>query len=89
MLWFLAAPTLVYQVNFPRTPRIRKRWLMRRVAELSIFLGVFIFIIQQYVTPTVENSQVALRQLDWPRVVERVLKLAIPTIYTWLCMFYW
>jgi len=137
------------QVNFPRTQRIRKRWLMRRVAELLIFLGLFLFIIQQYVTPTVEvrrgggggadglelvdmggggcillavsclshihpsylpkprispkatttttitiprhqqNSQMALRQSDWPRVIERVLKLAIPTIYTWLCMFYW
>ncbi|KAI8469478.1 MAG: MBOAT, membrane-bound O-acyltransferase family-domain-containing protein [Monoraphidium minutum] len=88
MLWFLAAPTLVYQVNFPRSPRIRKRWLMRRCTELAIFFGLFFFIIQQYVTPTVENSQRALLSSDWPRLVERVLKLAIPTIYTWLCMFY-
>ena len=42
------------QVNFPRTPRIRKRWLLRRVSELAIFLGLFLFIIQQYVHPTVE-----------------------------------
>jgi hypothetical protein len=44
------------QVNFPRTQRIRKRWLFRRMTELAIFLGLFLFIIQQYVTPTVEVS---------------------------------
>lgn len=30
---------------------------MRRCTELLIFLGLFLFIIQQYVTPTVEVSE--------------------------------
>lgn len=34
------------------------------------------------------NSIVPLSQSDWPRVVERVLKLALPTLYVWLAMFY-
>ncbi len=29
-----------------------------------------------------------MRELNWVIIVERVLKLAIPTLYIWLCMFY-
>ena len=27
-------------------------------------------------------------QMNWPRIIERVLKLALPNLYAWLCMFY-
>lgn len=60
------------QVNFPRTPRIRKRWLLRRVAELLIFTGLFLFIINQYVTPTVQvrlRLSLSLRVwVEWTRL---------------------
>ena len=26
--------------------------------------------------------------MDWLRIIERVLKLALPNMYAWLCMFY-
>lgn len=28
------------------------------------------------------------QEMDWLRMLERVLKLSIPTIYVWLCIFY-
>lgn len=34
MYYFIFAPTLCYQLNFPRSPRIRKRFLMRRLFEM-------------------------------------------------------
>lgn len=34
MYYFVFAPTLCYQLNFPRSPRIRKRFLMRRLIEM-------------------------------------------------------
>lgn len=34
MYYFVFAPTLCYQLNFPRSPRIRKRFLMRRLFEM-------------------------------------------------------
>jgi hypothetical protein len=46
-----------------------------------------LFIINQYVNPTVANSPHPLSG-SVPRVMERVLKLSIPTLYVWLCMFY-
>lgn len=34
-------------MNFPTTPRIRKRWLMRRFIELACFFGLMLFIVTQ------------------------------------------
>ncbi|GFR48230.1 hypothetical protein Agub_g10091, partial [Astrephomene gubernaculifera] len=88
MLYFLAVPTLTYQVNYPRSRSIRGRWLLRRCFELAISLTALAIIIGQYIQPTVNNSMGPLRQMDLPRVVERVLKLALPSTYAWLLLFY-
>ena len=32
--YFMVVPTLCYQLNFPRTKRIRKRFLIRRIIEM-------------------------------------------------------
>lgn len=84
----LACITAVLQVNFPRTDRIRKRWLLRRLLELACFTGLLLFIANQYLEPAVSNAMRPLSESDWVRVVERVLKLALPNLYAWLCMFY-
>lgn len=51
--YFIAAPTLCYEINFPRTERIRKSFLIRRSCEIvcsvfycfaSIFVRGFIIL---------------------------------------------
>lgn len=42
----------------------------------------------QYLEPAVSNAVLPLSQSDWVRVLERVLKLALPMLYCWLCIFY-
>lgn len=32
--YFIFVPTLCYELNFPRSPRIRKRFLLRRLLEM-------------------------------------------------------
>lgn len=34
LYYFICAPTLCYELNFPRLPKIRKRFLIRRFIEL-------------------------------------------------------
>jgi hypothetical protein len=88
MLWFLATPTMTYQVNFPRSDRVRKRWLARRVAELLIGVGLALVIVDQYMAPACANSLKPIAELDALRMAERVLKLALPNLYVWLVIFY-
>ena len=37
MFYFLFAPTLCYELNFPRTPRINRIFLLRRIVETVSF----------------------------------------------------
>ena len=56
MYFFMLAPTLCYELNFPRSPHIRWRFLGRRAVEV-IFFSILIFIMgQQWIMPTVENT---------------------------------
>lgn len=41
----------------------------------------------QYINPIVQNSQHPLKG-NFLYAIERVLKLSVPNLYVWLCMFY-
>uniref|UniRef100_A0A8C4ZPC1 O-acyltransferase n=1 Tax=Gadus morhua TaxID=8049 RepID=A0A8C4ZPC1_GADMO len=45
--YFVFIPTLCYELNFPRSPRIRKRFLLRRLFEM---------VRGHWMVPTVQNS---------------------------------
>ncbi|XP_012580563.1 PREDICTED: diacylglycerol O-acyltransferase 1 [Condylura cristata] len=47
LYYFLFAPTLCYELNFPRSPRIRKRFLLRRLLEMLFFTQLQVGLIQQ------------------------------------------
>lgn len=88
LFYFIAAPTLCYELNFPRTQRIRKRFLLKRILEVIIGSQLMLVIIQQYIIPSVKNSLIPFSNMDVTKATERLLKLAIPNHLLWLCMFY-
>nr|ABV21945.1 type 1 diaclyglycerol acyltransferase [Vernonia galamensis] len=87
LVYFMVAPTLCYQISYPRTAFIRKGWVLRQLIKLVIFTGFMGFIIEQYINPIVKNSRHPLKG-DFLYAIERVLKLSVPNLYVWLCMFY-
>ncbi|XP_043993580.1 diacylglycerol O-acyltransferase 1a [Gambusia affinis] len=89
MYYFVFAPTLCYQLNFPRSPRIRKRFLIRRLFEMLFLMQLLVGLIQQWMVPTIQNSMKPFREMDFSRMVERLLKLAVPNHLIWLIFFYW
>lgn len=86
--YFWCAPTLCYELNFPRTARTRKLFLLRRALEVVIGLNVSIAVVQQYIIPSVVNSLVPFAAMDIGLATERLLKLAIPNHLLWLIWFY-
>jgi len=84
--WF--APTLCYELNFPRSTRIRKLFLLRRLVELIIGVNVSIAVVQQYIIPSVVNSLVPFAKMELGIASERLLKLALPNHLLWLIFFY-
>lgn len=88
LAYFLLAPTLCYELNFPRTSRIRKRFLLKRLLEVIIGANVVLGLFQQWMIPSVRNSLTPFSNMDIAKATERLLKLAIPNHFVWLCFFY-
>jgi len=88
LYYFIFAPTFCYELNFPRSPRIRYRFLFRRIFEALFLSGLWVALTQQWIVPTVKNSMKPFQELDYPRFVERIMKLAIPNHFLWLIFFY-
>ena len=89
----MAFPTLCYQISFPRSPhRLRKRWLLLRIGELAAVLLAMYIIIEQYMQPTIENARKHVVEnegaVHLSYMLERLLKLAIPSLYVWLLFFF-
>ncbi|KAL5022706.1 hypothetical protein ScPMuIL_001861 [Solemya velum] len=89
LYYFIFAPTLCYELNFPRTLRVRKRFLIKRLLEIVFLSQLMLGLIQQWMIPTISNSMKPLADMDVKRVLERLLKLAIPNHFIWLLFFYW
>lgn len=87
LVYFMMAPTLCFQPSYPRTANVRKGWLIRQIILYFIFTGIQGFIIEQYINPIVVNSQHPLKG-GLLNAVETVLRLSLPNVYLWLCMFY-
>ncbi|CAH3193684.1 unnamed protein product [Porites evermanni] len=81
LYYFMVAPTLCYELNFPRNDRIRKRFLMRRIAEFFFLLGIIVGLVQQWIVPTVNNSLKTLQEMNFGRISERLMKLAVSMNY--------
>jgi len=84
LYYFCLAPTLCYELNYPKTCRIRKFFLMRRICEV-IFLTHFIMALtQQWIIPDLVNSLVPFSETDLPLATERLIRLAMPNHIIWL-----
>lgn len=94
LCYFMAAPTLCYQPSYPRSAGApRRSWLFRRMLELAVCAAFLMLVIEQYIFPAVENTlkldvERGLAGITPARAIERVLKLSLPVLYCWLCVFF-
>jgi len=86
--YFVSVPTLCYELNFPRSQRTRKRFLLRRFIEMFFLVQLNLALVQQWIIPTINNSLMPLKEMNLLRMCERLLKIAIPNHIIWLIFFY-
>uniref|UniRef100_A0A3Q2U974 O-acyltransferase n=1 Tax=Fundulus heteroclitus TaxID=8078 RepID=A0A3Q2U974_FUNHE len=91
MYYFVFAPTLCYQLNFPRSPRIRKRFLIRRLFEMVRAIQMFFFVLfLQWMVPTIQNSMKPFRVcMQHSSFSSLLFLLQVPNHLIWLIFFYW
>ncbi|EDQ89779.1 uncharacterized protein MONBRDRAFT_20830 [Monosiga brevicollis MX1] len=88
MAYFIAAPTLCYELNFPLTERIRWRFLARRLFEMLVMSAMILSIGQQWIEPTVLNTFKDTTHPSLFSLIDRALKLSLPNNLMWLCLFF-
>lgn len=90
---FLWMPTLCYQLSFPRRERIKWTKVLTVCCQLFLSCVIMKILVEQYMSVIVQNAfaLVPSQQYSLIRLVghftERLLKLSLPTLYTWLLMF--
>lgn len=88
MVYFLAAPTLRYNLNYPRSESIRRRRVLRHIVELLALSALILLIVEQYILPLLANAVLPFSRMDWSSMLERWLKLAVPNFYVWFLGFF-
>ena len=86
--YFIFAPTLCYELNFPRSPRIRKTFLCRRFGEILGISSLQYCLSQQWILPILRTLDRPLNQYSTLENIERLLRLALPNHLIWLLLFY-
>ena len=92
MYYFWFAPTLTYQLAFPKSPRVRKGRVLGLLARMALIAFLFVFLIAQTVNPILDGL---LRDLDasngrytFGLLADYWLRLSLPSTYLWLMTFY-
>lgn len=86
--YFWCAPTLSYQLDYPRLERIRWDYVMGYLLRLLVVLVLTLFVIDQIMTPIIKDTMLHVERYQFAFVVEQLLKLAIPSTYVWILFFY-
>ncbi|VDK73983.1 unnamed protein product [Litomosoides sigmodontis] len=88
LYYFIFAPTLCYELQFPRTNGRRKSFIVKRTAEFGCLTLIIIALCQQWVAPLLRNSVEPFTTMNFSLCIERILKLAVPNHIIWLISFY-
>ena len=88
LLYFVAAPTLCYQTEYPRTKHVRLGYLLSLSLRLVVLSSTLTAICIQYMLPLLDDASKAIVARDAFAASERLFKLAIPVTYCWVGGFY-
>ncbi|KAM7002553.1 diacylglycerol O-acyltransferase 1-like [Tautogolabrus adspersus] len=88
LYYFLLAPTLCYQKDFPHTSRVRINKLLHRLLEMVIVIQIMVGIVQQWIEPIFQRSENSFSSMDITMKVEHLVGLAAPTHFLWLLFFF-
>lgn len=93
IFYFWLAPTLTYQMVFPRSPQIRLTKVAGILFRLVVAIAFLLFLVAQVISPNLDNL---LKELEisgdavfsWHIFGDYLLKLSIANTYVWLLVFY-
>ncbi|XP_031420111.1 diacylglycerol O-acyltransferase 1-like isoform X2 [Clupea harengus] len=88
LYYFLLAPTLCYQRDFPQTPRVRINFILQSLVEMVILTQLIVGIMQQWIDPIFQRSKKSFADMEIAARIEHLVELATPTHFLWLMFFF-
>lgn len=88
LLYFCVAPTLCYQLNYPRSKSIRWDYVATLLFRLLFIGGLIIFISEQHISPVLKSTILPIKNFHLLVVFQKLLAIAVPNTYVWLAGFY-
>jgi len=79
-LYFLFAPTLVYETHYPRTKRVNYWYAFKELGQMIACIIFIYAVLIQYILPIMKE--------DNNQIFVDLLRLTIPSIIVWLLGFY-
>lgn len=87
--YFVFTPTLCYELNFPRSPKIRIAFLLRWAVDSVLFLALVLSLEQQLILPLVFNSPKPFHDMSVACMVDQLLQVVVANMLIWLAIFFW
>jgi len=87
---FMFAPTLCFQLTYPRSEhnKVRILWSLKRLFEYAVSQFLIAFIFAQYVMPLVKSAnEIYLADGITIEFVSRLLKMSMPCVCIWILVF--
>ena len=92
LYYFWMAPTLTYQIAFPRTRKIRIWRILSLIFRFVLAVSLLIFLMAQVITPNlgslVKDLEATNGNLTLHLLAEYGLNLSLANTYCWLLVFY-
>lgn len=90
LAYFVAAPTLCYQLSYPRNASIRSGWIAKRFIELLVILALQFVLWVQYYQPALDKlvAMIQTGTSTYMDLFQQLLEMSIPTILIWIGGFY-
>ena len=89
LFYFCMIPTLCYQLNYPRSEKIRWKYIITIFIRLIIVAILIVFFVEQYILPNLQQSLQPMIEGNKWQLFNRLLRLCVPNTYVWLLSFYW
>lgn len=80
-LYYLMAPTLCFQLYYPRIPKIRKWFLAKRCFEFVILVFAQVFVMIQFIYPVLLSAPkvFSIETMNIAEIISYVILLAVQT----------
>ncbi|KAG7188913.1 hypothetical protein KM043_008515 [Ampulex compressa] len=85
-LYFMFAPTLIYQDSYPRTRKIRWKFVASNYGEVVLITFCVAYIYEQFILPV--HRQYGMRDKTTTPVIFNIFSTMIPGFFFFCCGFY-